>query len=73
MIEFVIANYLVFVIAAVVLLLGLFGYVIDKLKYKEYRQELINEDKAIDTLESQPEISMVAPSFEIDQENASQK
>ena len=51
MLEFVISNYILFIVAAVVLLLGLFGYLMDKKKYKQYREEIVNEQKAIETFE----------------------
>ena len=60
MLEFIISNYIIFIVIAIVLLLGLFGYMMDKKKYEQYREELINEERAINTLESRPEISNVA-------------
>lgn len=66
MLEFVISNYLLFLVAAVVLLLGLFGYIMDKRKYKQYREEIVNEQKAIETLEYQPDIQNVATPVAVD-------
>ena len=43
MLEFVVSNWLIFVIIAVVLLLGLFGYIMDRKKYNDYREEILNE------------------------------
>lgn len=60
MLEFIISNYIIFIVIAIVLLLGLFGYMMDKKKYEQYREELINEERAINTLESSPEINNVA-------------
>lgn len=60
MLEFIISNYIIFIVIAVVLLLGLFGYMVDKKKYVQYREEIINEEKALTTLESQPDIQNVA-------------
>lgn len=60
MLEFIISNYIIFIVIAIVLLLGLFGYMMDKKKYEQYREEIINEERAINTLESSPEISNVA-------------
>ena len=37
MLDFIITNYLIFIVIAVVLLLGLFGYMMDRKKYEEYR------------------------------------
>ena len=45
MLEFVISNYMIFVVIAIILLLGLFGYMMDRKKYEEYRDEIINQDK----------------------------
>ena len=36
MLEFVISNYMIFVVIAIILLLGLFGYMMDRKKYEEY-------------------------------------
>ena len=60
MLEFIIANYMVFIIVAIVLLLGLFGYMMDKKKYKQYREEIANEQRAYDTLDSSPDIDNIA-------------
>jgi hypothetical protein len=53
MLEFIITHYIIFIIAAIILLLGLFGYMMDKKKYEQYRDELINEERALDVLEAQ--------------------
>lgn len=60
MLEFIISNYIIFIVIAIVLLLGLFGYMMDKKKYEQYREEIVNEERAINTLESAPEVSNVA-------------
>ena len=56
MLDFILANYIIFIVIGIVLLLGLFGYMMDKKKYNDYREEILNEDKAIETLESNPNI-----------------
>ena len=66
MLEFVISNYILFIVAAVVLLLGLFGYLMDKKKYKQYREEIVNEQKAIETFEYEPNIKNVATPVAVD-------
>lgn len=60
MLEFIITHYIIFIIAAIILLLGLFGYMMDKKKYEQYRDELINEERALDVLEAQATVSNVA-------------
>lgn len=60
MLEFIISNYIIFIVIAIILLLGLFGYMMDKKKYEQYREEIVNEERAINTLESRPEVSNVA-------------
>lgn len=60
MLEFIISNYLVFVIIAIILLLGLLGYMMDKRKYEQYRQEIVNEEKTLETLASAPDIMNTA-------------
>ena len=66
MLEFVISNYILFIVAAVVLLLGLFGFLMDKNKYKQYREEIVNEQKAIETFEYEPNIQNVATPVAVD-------
>ncbi|MCX4248935.1 MAG: hypothetical protein OSJ65_04140 [Bacilli bacterium] len=66
MLEFIVSNYILFIVAAVVLLLGLFGYMMDKKKYKQYRQEIVNEQRAVETLEYQPDIQNVATPVSVD-------
>ena len=66
MLEFVISNYILFIVAAVVLLLVLFGYLMDKKKYKQYREEIVNEQKAIETFEYEPNIQNVATPVAVD-------
>mgnify|MGYP003289736911 CR=1 FL=1 len=60
MLDFIVTNYIIFIIIAIILLLGLFGYMMDKRKYEQYREEIANEERALDMLEAQPEVSSVA-------------
>lgn len=60
MLEFIVSNYVIFIVIAVVLLLGLFGYMVDRKKYVQYREEIVNEENALNTLDSQPDIQNVA-------------
>ena len=41
MLEFIITNYLIFIIIAIVLLIGLFGYMMDRKKYNDYIKEIL--------------------------------
>lgn len=66
MLEFIVSNYVIFIVIAVVLLLGLFGYMVDKKKYVQYREEIANEERTLNTLESQPDIQNVAAPVMID-------
>lgn len=59
MLDFILANYIIFIVIGIVLLLGLFGYMMDKKKYNDYREEILKEDKAMETLESNPNIQDV--------------
>lgn len=68
MLEFVITHYIIFIIAAIILLLGLFGYMMDKKKYEQYRDELINEERALDVLEAQATVSNVAAAVPVAQD-----
>lgn len=60
MLEFIIAHYIIFIVIGIVLLLGLFGYIMDRRKYKEYRDEILKDTAFEDSLMSQPELSNVA-------------
>ena len=60
MLDFILANYIIFIVIGIVLLLGLFGYMMDKKKYNDYRDEILKEDKVMETLESAPNIQEVA-------------
>lgn len=66
MLEFIVSNYIIFIVIAVVLLLGLFGYMVDKKKYVQYREEILNEEKTLNTLESQPDVTNIAAPVMID-------
>lgn len=66
MLDFIITNYLIFIIIAVVLLLGLFGYMMDRKKYNEYRKEILESDKNMELLNAQPEVSSVATPISVD-------
>lgn len=60
MLDFILSNYIIFIVVGIVLLLGLFGYMMDKKKYNDYREEILREDKAIETLDANPNIQEVA-------------
>ena len=49
MLEFIATNYIIFIIIAIVLLLGLFGYIMDRRKYDEYKDEIINSANFVQT------------------------
>ncbi len=66
MLEFIVSNYIIFIVIAVVLLLGLFGYMVDKKKYVQYREEIVNEEKTLSTLENQPDIQNIAAPVMVD-------
>ena len=68
MLEFIITHYIIFIIAAIILLLGLFGYMMDKKKYEQYRDELINEERALDVLEAQATVPNVAAAVPVAQD-----
>lgn len=60
MLDFIISNYIVFIVIGIILLLGLFGYMMDKKKYEQYREEILNEDKYSAALNANPNIQTVA-------------
>ena len=41
MLKFIAGNWIIFVIIAGVLLLGLFGYIIDRKKFEDYKNEIL--------------------------------
>lgn len=61
MLEFVISNYNIFIIIAIILLLGLIGYIVDRRKYEKYREELINEAKGESIMSKEIDIENVSP------------
>lgn len=63
--EGVIANYMIFIVIAIVLLLGLFGYMMDRKKYEQYREEIANEERAMNMLQSQPDVNNVATPVQV--------
>lgn len=67
--EFIIANYVLFLVIAGVLLLGLFGYFMDRKKYEDYRKEILNENRAINTLNSEATINNVAEKINVEESN----
>lgn len=61
MLEFIASNYIIFIIVAIVLLLGLFGYIMDRRKYDEYKEEIMSGGNFVQTnINSSPNID-VAP------------
>lgn len=70
MLEFIINNYIIFIIAGIVLLLGLFGYIFDRRKYEQYRKEILNEDPLFDNmLDSEPNVDNTASPVVVQNEN----
>ena len=68
MLEFIVSNWIIFVVIAVVLLLGLFGYMMDRKKYDEYRDEIINEGRASNTMAAHANVSEVADVVQVQEE-----
>ena len=53
-------NWFVFIVITAFILFGFIGYMVDRKKYEQYRQEIINEEYAASTLQSVPGINEVA-------------
>lgn len=68
--ESVVANYMIFIVIAIVLLLGLFGYMMDRKKYEQYREEIANQERTFDMLEAQPNVNAVAAPVPVDNNQA---
>ena len=67
MLEFIVNYWYVFAIAAGVLLLGLFGYIIDRKKYDQYRQEIMHENGIDNTVNNNANISEVVQPAPVEQ------
>lgn len=65
MLEFIITNYLIFIIIAVVLLLGLFGYMMDRKKYEQYHDEIAHEARTVDVLSTTTNVAPVAEPIQV--------
>lgn len=63
MLEFIISNYIIFIVIAIVLLLGLFGYMMDRKKYNDYRKEILETENILD---SKPDIQSVQTPINVD-------
>ena len=66
--EFIVSNYIIFIVIAIVLLLGLFGYMMDKKKYEEYRKEILNENRSDEVLSSVAEVNNIAEAISVENE-----
>jgi len=60
MLEFIVNYWYIFAIVAGVLVLGLFGYIMDRKKYDQYREEILHESGVDTSLSSNANISEVA-------------
>ncbi len=60
MLEILINYWYIFAIIAGVLLLGLFGYIMDRKKYDEYKQEILSNSGDTNSLSEQTNIAGVA-------------
>ena len=67
MYEFIVQNWYIFIIIAAILLFGLIGYFMDRKKYEDYREEIINEGRVVQTMEAQPEVNNVAAAIPVSQ------
>lgn len=73
MLDIIISNYIVFIVIGIILLLGLFGYMMDKKKYQEYREEILNEDKYSAALNANPNIQAVATPIAADNNDTTEQ
>jgi len=67
MYEFIVQNWYIFIIIAAVLLFGLVGYFMDRKKYEDYRDEILNEGRVVQTMQAQPEVNNVASAIPVSQ------
>ena len=61
----IISHYIIFVVIGIVLLLGLIGYWMDRKKYEQYRQEIVNEEYAANAMSMAPGIDNIAQSIPV--------
>ena len=55
-----ITNWFVIIVIAAIILFGFIGYMVDRKKYDQYRQEILNEEYAASTMQAIPGINEVA-------------
>lgn len=68
MLEFIVNYWYIFAIAAGVLLLGLIGYIVDRKKYDQYREEILHESGVANSLSQTANVSEVAPIIQVDEQ-----
>ena len=67
MLEFIVNYWYIFAIAAGVLLLGLIGYIVDRKKYDQYREEIMHENEIDNSLSQSANVSEVAPIIQVEE------
>ena len=67
--DWIVQNFWIFIVLAVVILLGLIGYWYDRKLYERYRQEILNEEYAENTMAAVPGIDNVATSIPVSDPN----
>ena len=68
MLEFIVNYWYIFAIAAGVLVLGLIGYIVDRKKYDQYREEIFHESGLDNSLTQSANVSEVADIIPVDNE-----
>ena len=66
MLDFIVNYWYIFVIVAGVLVLGLVGYIVDRKKYDQYRNEILQES-SMDSSKQNANVSEVAQPVPVEQ------
>ena len=73
MLDFVVNYWYIFAIAAGVLLLGLIGYIVDRKKYDQYREEILHESSLDNSFSQSANVSEVATAIPVQEEQVQEE
>ena len=68
MLEFIVNYWYIFAIVAGVLVLGLIGYIVDRKKYDQYRDEILHENGLDNSLTQSANVSEVADVIQVEEQ-----
>ena len=68
MLDFIVNYWYIFAIVAGVLVLGLIGYIVDRKKYDQYREEILHEGSLETSLSQSANVTEVADVIPVQEE-----